>query len=93
MATGLARIIQWDLPKVTRRLISAERIQPELERLSDAILTVKATLAGLRDQARERVGADEAKIFDAQIMMLEDPEFLSDIETLVRDNQLSPERA
>ncbi len=93
LATGPARIIQWDLPKVTRRLISADNVEPELERLSDAIQTVKATLAGLRDQARERLGADEAKIFDAQIMMLEDPEFLSDIETLVRDNQLSPERA
>jgi len=93
LATGPARIIQWDLPKVTRRLISADNVEPELERLSDAIQTVKTTLAGLRDQARERLGADEAKIFDAQIMMLEDPEFLSDIETLVRDNQLSPERA
>jgi phosphotransferase system enzyme I (PtsI) len=93
LATGPARVIQWDLPKITRRLISAEMVEPELARLREAIQTVKNALAGLRDQARERAGADEAKIFDAQILMLEDPEFLSDVETLVRENQLSPERA
>ena len=37
LATGPARIIHWDLPKVTRRLISADNIEPELKRLSDAI--------------------------------------------------------
>ena len=93
LATGPARIIQWDLPKVTRRLIAADHIEPELERLSASIQAVKKTLAGLRDQARARAGPEEAKIFDAQIMMLEDPELLADIDTLVRDNQLSPERA
>ena len=93
LAVGPARIIQWDLPKVTRRLIAADSVEPELERLRDAIQTVKKALSGLRDQARERAGADEAKIFDAQILMLEDPDLLSDIETLVRENQLSPERA
>jgi phosphotransferase system enzyme I (PtsI) len=85
--------VQWDLPKVTRRLISADRVEPELERLRDAIRSVKKALTGLRDQARARVGPEEAKIFDAQILMLEDPDLLSDIESLVRDNQLSPERA
>ncbi len=93
LAIGPARVVQWDLPKVTRRLISADHVDDELARLRSAIQTVKKTLAGLRDQARERAGADEAKIFDAQILMLEDPDFVSDVETLVRENQLSPERA
>jgi len=47
----------------------------------------------LRERTLQKAGAEEAKIFDAQILMLEDPELREAVETLIRENQLSAERA
>ena len=54
---------------------------------------MKRHLDELRQHAAEHAGATEAKIFDAQILMLEDADFLGAVERLIRDNQLSAERA
>jgi phosphotransferase system enzyme I (PtsI) len=90
---GPARVIRWDLPEVTRSVVPADLVDAEVRRLRDAIAAVRADLEELRERARERAGAEEAKIFDAQIMMLEDPVFLDEVTTLIRGNQLSAERA
>ena len=93
IASGPARIVEWDFPKVTRRVIPEERIDDELARLHDTVRLVRTSLEALRDQAKLAAGVEEAKIFEAQILMLEDPEFLEDVETLIRENQLSAERS
>lgn len=93
VAIGPARIVHWELPKVTRRVIPADQIDAEVARLDAAIAAVRRLLETLRDETRRRAGPEEAKIFEAQILMLQDPEFLRDVETLIRENQLSAERA
>lgn len=93
VAIGPARVVEWDLPAVTRRVIAVEEVDAEIERLRGAVVAVRRLLEDLRDRTRDRAGPEEAKIFDAQILMLEDPEFLRDVENLIRENQLSAERA
>ena len=41
----------------------------------------------------QRAGPEESRIFDAQILMAQDEEFLDSVETLIRNNQLSAETA
>src|SRR5437879_13480091 len=47
----------------------------------------------MRSKAEDRAGVDEARIFDAQILMLEDKEFLSGVADLIRENHLAAEKA
>src|SRR5204862_3806182 len=50
----------------------------------------------LRDLGRRvllRAGPEESRIFDAQILMAQDGDFLASVETLIRNNQLSAESA
>jgi phosphotransferase system enzyme I (PtsI) len=54
---------------------------------------VRRLLEDLKERTRHRAGIEESKIFDAQILMLEDPDFIGDVHTLIRENQLSAERA
>jgi phosphotransferase system enzyme I (PtsI) len=54
---------------------------------------VAAALDGLRLRTLQRAGAEEAGIFDAQIMMARDEEFLAGVEALIRKNNLSAETA
>ncbi len=44
-------------------------------------------------KAEDRAGVEEARIFDAQILMLEDKEFLSGVADLIRENHLAAEKA
>ena len=92
-AIGPAYIVPWGLPDVPHRVVSKKDVPGEIERLQAAIAAIKERLEELRDHAAERAGHTESKIFDAQILMLEDTEFIGAVERLIKENQLSAERA
>src|SRR5207245_11536109 len=54
---------------------------------------VKRHIAELKAKAEDRAGVDEARIFDAHLLMLEDKEFLSSVAELIRENHLTAEKA
>lgn len=93
ITVGPARVLRWELPTVRRSVVAADLVKDELRALRGAVDAVRSLLEDLRERTRQRAGAEEAKIFDAQIMMLEDPEFLRDVETLIEENQLTAARA
>ena len=93
VATGPAVVLRRELPDVPDRVVPDDAVEAEVTRLSEAVRAVRAGLEALRARARERVGPEEAKIFDAQILMLEDQELLGAAEKFVRENQLTAERA
>ncbi len=90
---GPARVIRWELPEVTRSVVRPEQVDEEIDKLYGALAAVKELLEDLKSRTRQRAGEEESKIFDAQILMLEDPEFLGEVEGLIRTNQLSAARA
>ncbi len=93
LAVGTAYTISAEGPDVTDRVIAPECLDDEVQRLHNTIAEVKTHLEELRERTRERAGAEEAKIFDAQILMLEDQEFLGEVEGLIRGHQLNAESA
>jgi phosphotransferase system enzyme I (PtsI) len=93
IVVGAAHVIQWDFPEISRGQIERSEIAVELARLEEALDAVRRSFEDLRERTRQRAGEEDAKIFDAQIMMLLDPEFRTGVETLIRENQLSAERA
>lgn len=93
IAVGRAHVLSVSLPIVPHRVVPRDRVEAEVERLRRAIGEVRLHLEALRERAAQRAGPREAKIFDAQIMMLEDADFLAAVEKLIRENQLSAERA
>ncbi|GBD33483.1 Phosphoenolpyruvate-protein phosphotransferase [bacterium HR33] len=93
IAVGRAHVLSVSLPVVPHRVVPKDQVEAEVERLRRAVGEVREHLEALRDRAAQRAGPREAKIFDAQIMMLEDSDFLGAVEKLIRENQLSAERA
>lgn len=90
---GPAVVVQLSMPPVPHRVVARKAVDREVARLRGAVKAVRSHLEVLRDRAARRAGEEEAKIFDAQILMLEDEEFLGAVEGLIRENQLSAERA
>jgi phosphotransferase system enzyme I (PtsI) len=86
-------MMRWEFPDVPDRSVAEEEVEHEIDRLHDAVAHVVDQLRALRRRTALRAGQEEAGIFDAQIMMVQDEEFLSGVEALIRKNNLSAETA
>ena len=93
VAMGPALIVQWDFPDVPDRAVSPDEVETEVRRLREAVAEVVAHLRELGQRVLRRAGPEEARIFDAQILMAQDVDFLKAVEVLIRKNQLSAETA
>jgi phosphoenolpyruvate-protein phosphotransferase (PTS system enzyme I) len=93
VACAPALIVRWDFPEVGDRTVSASEVEGEVERLREAVDYVVSHLRELGERVLQRAGPEESRIFDAQILMAQDKDFLASVETLIRKNQLSAETA
>jgi phosphotransferase system enzyme I (PtsI) len=86
-------VVRWDFPKVPDRTVRADQVEDEVRRLHEAVDYVVSYLRELGERVLQRAGPEESRIFDAQILMAQDKDFLTSVETLIRNNQLSAETA
>jgi len=93
IAMGPIVIVRWALPEVPHRVVPRNQVEKEVRRLKAALKDVREQLTELRARAETRAGADEARIFDAQLLMLEDKEFIGGVAELIRENHLTAEKA
>ncbi len=93
VAYGPAVIVRLDFPEVPDRGVPPEAVEGEVARLHEAVHHVVGSLEALRDRVAQRAGEEESRIFDAQILMVGDMEFLASVELLIRNNFLSAETA
>ncbi len=93
LAIGAAVVVQSQLPDVPHRVVPRSQVEREVRRLRAAVKDVQRHITDLKARAAERVGPDEARIFDAQLLMLEDKDFLGAVEDLIRENHLTAEKA
>ncbi len=92
---GLARavVVRLELPNVPDRAVTKDQVPEEVARLGRAVAETVRALEGLRDKVHLRAGAEASGIFDAQIMLAQDTDFLGSVEQLIRANRLSAETA
>jgi phosphotransferase system enzyme I (PtsI) len=88
-----AMVVHWGFPEVPDRTVEESELEDEVRRLHSAVQEAVAGLETLRDRVLHRAGVEESRIFEAQILMVQDPDFLSGVQTLIRNNQLSAETA
>ena len=93
IAMGPTVTVRWALPEVPHRVVPRTQVEKEIRRLRAALKDVRGQLTELRARAEDRAGVDEARIFDAQVLMLEDKEFIGGVEDLIRENHLTAEKA
>lgn len=93
LAVAPALVIQARFPDVPDRSVSEAEVEQEIRRLHQAVQAVCDGLTTLRDRVRQRAGEEESQIFEAQILMAQDPDFLAAVEHLIRQNHLSAETA
>lgn len=75
IALGKVLVIQNEELVVEKKYI--ESTENEKNRFSDAVEKSKRELSNIRDKAMNEFGPEKAAIFDAHILVLEDPELIS----------------
>ncbi len=93
IAMGPTVTVRWALPEVPHRVVPRTQVEKEVRRLRAALKDVRGQLSELRARAEDRAGVDEARIFDAQLLMLEDKEFIGGVAELIRENHFTAEKA
>jgi phosphotransferase system enzyme I (PtsI) len=76
---------------VTKRHV--EDIEKEIIILEEAINKSVADLTILRDQTLKKLGKDKADIFDAHLLVIKDPEFMSQVIDKVRSEKVNADYA
>jgi phosphotransferase system enzyme I (PtsI) len=86
VAIGPVHLLRWEVPEVRHRIVPDEEIPVEKRRLREALERAKARVRGVRARAERNAGPEEAQIFDAQLLLLDDPELLSGVDDLIEQN-------
>ncbi|EIA21264.1 phosphotransferase system enzyme I [Listeria fleischmannii subsp. coloradonensis] len=67
--------------------------ESEVKRFQSAVDVSKAELSKIREQAAKSLGEDKAQIFDAHLLVLNDPELVGPIEESIKSTKTNAEAA
>ncbi len=93
IASGKVFHLEWGVPIVPHRSISEDCIDEEIECFHAARAWAQERLAALKASTEVRLGPVEARIFEPQILMLDDSEVVDGTIRYITQNRLSAERA
>ena len=93
IAIGKIFIINEEKLEISQDKIAEERVIAELDILQGAIEKTKQEIKSLKEQTGKRLGPEQAEIFAAHLMFLEDPEFIASIKSEIKKNKLRAEAA
>ncbi len=90
---GRAFVFRWPDLKVAHATVPNDGVETEARRFIEACEKARERTRALRSEVAGRLGPVQAKIFDPQLLMLEDPELVDATLTYIRDSSLTAERA
>lgn len=79
--------------QISRETIAPEAIDSEIERLNRALLGTRHDIQKVRDQVSAAMGADEAGLFEAHLLVLEDSTLLNEVLRKIRTEHSCSEAA
>ncbi|TYP56790.1 phosphoenolpyruvate--protein phosphotransferase [Thermosediminibacter litoriperuensis] len=73
--------------------ITEDKIPVEIERFEGAMTKSREQLVKVKEKAEKELGPDKAQIFDAHIMVLDDPIFVEEIREKIRSERITAANA
>jgi phosphotransferase system enzyme I (PtsI) len=92
IAVGPALVVEREAVPVFRLLVPPEAIDCEIQRLTRAVEASRGQLKAIKERLRHEVGV-HAYIFDAHLLMLEDPLLLDRAVSIIRQELVNAEWA
>lgn len=79
--------------EVPRRQIAPEDVPTELARLQTALLATRREILHIQQRVAEVIGAKDASIFEAHLLVLEDPTLIDEVTRLMEQEHINVEHA
>ena len=76
-----------------KELIAEAQVPDELKRLHQALDRTRDDLVRIKDGIKDKLGRDSSFIFEAHLLILEDPALVGGLETIVREDKARSEWA
>ncbi len=89
IAVGEALLVEREAVAVFRLLLPPEQVEPEVQRLQRAVEAAQGQLQAIKDRISREVGSPHAYIFDAQLLMLDDPLLVDRTVAVIREEHLN----
>ncbi len=98
VSQGIAQGAAWVLDEkapltIPRRTIVEAEVAAEMARFDAALDEAESCLRGAQKEIERKVGADEARIFEAQILLLRDPGFAKQVADCCSTGKINVEAA
>ncbi len=90
---GKAHLIKPKQVKINTKTIAKDSVNSEIKKFHKAVELSKSQLTQIKAKAEQELGTDEAEIFGAHLMMLEDPVFLDEIVSKIETELITAENA
>ncbi|WP_099187856.1 phosphoenolpyruvate--protein phosphotransferase [Tepidibacter mesophilus] len=91
IALGKALVLEHNEIVIEKRTI--ENIELEQKKLTDAIAKSKEELTKVKEKALAELGAEKAEIFEAHLLVLEDPELVDSTLNKIKDEKINADYA
>jgi phosphotransferase system enzyme I (PtsI) len=86
IVAGPVYVLHWEVPEVPQRIVSDEEIPAEIERFNLTLGRARDRLEYVRRRAAHHAGEEEAGIFEAQMLILQDSDMIGRVDGLIRQN-------
>ncbi len=93
IAVGRALVMERDAAPVFRLAIEPSQVEAEVRRLEGALQASREQLAAIKERLSREVGTPHAYIFDAHLLMLDDPMLRERAGAIVREERVNAEWA
>ena len=78
---------------IPRREISEADVPQEIQRFEHALLQTRRQVLEVKRKVNEAMGAKDASIFDAHLLVLEDPTLIDEVIRLIQEQRVNAEHA
>ena len=93
VSRGKVIVLSKQTDKVPEQHLPHDQIAAEVQRFEQALIDTRRDIAAMQDEVSERLGAQEASIFDAHLLVLEDPMLIEEVSRRIVNERLTAEFA
>ncbi|WP_110929234.1 phosphoenolpyruvate--protein phosphotransferase [Bacillus massiliglaciei] len=90
---AMAKAYRFIEPELTVEKIKVDQPETEVARLDGAVEKSQSELEAIREKAHKELGQEKAAIFDAHLLVLQDPELLGPIKDRIQSENVNAEFA
>lgn len=90
---AVSKVFKLQHPEIQVERLENQDVETELKRLHDAIEAAKKDITSIKEKAVGKLSDEDLAIFDAHLMVADDPEFISQIEDLIKNDKVNADFA